>query len=229
VYDEVETLSDRRKVICEFGDAEVFVIDLMTVSGVSDEVVEMQNDWPKESDVARVICHGVLLVHGPYHLVHRHRVLGVVGEIAVFCLLSVVASYIFWMFRRTAVILNYDVVLAQSLFLFLVLLGHHRGIHHGHVRVQVALIVRFDGKNQSCHSAPCLLGDVTQRRPWKAIHDIRTGIELQHRELLPVLAATRASSLRAILAERPLDYLEHSASSPIIPCRKMQSLCSGNP
>jgi hypothetical protein len=62
---------------------------LTKVSGVCDEAVEMQNDCPKESGGARVICRGVLHVHDPglfLHLVCKHRARGL-GSLSVFCLM----------------------------------------------------------------------------------------------------------------------------------------------
>lgn len=84
-----ETLSEVRRIVV-FAVGEEFVSDLMKVSGVRDEVAEMQKDCPMVRDGAREIYHGALLVHDlvRYHLVHIYRARGGVVGTSVSCHMS---------------------------------------------------------------------------------------------------------------------------------------------
>jgi hypothetical protein len=95
-YGEAGTSSGQTMGIGAFGVLVEIGMVLTKVSDVYDEVVEMQNDCPKESDDAREICRDILHVHDPVpvpHRVCRHRAHGGVGRLSVFCQTSASAPF----------------------------------------------------------------------------------------------------------------------------------------
>lgn len=85
-----ETLNDQGKRIVVLAVGAGFGSDLMKVSGVRDELVEMQKNCPVVNDGAHEIYPAALLVHDPGRCqkVRRYRALGGVVGTSVFYRMS---------------------------------------------------------------------------------------------------------------------------------------------